>query len=152
MTPRTRLIAEIRIGKRHRRDLGDIGALAENIKSIGLLHPIVVTPTKYLIAGARRLQACSRLGWKEIPVTIVDLGEIVKGEFAENAHRKDLLPTEIDAIRRVLEPLEKAAAKKRMGDGGRGKKGAKVSNLPAPRTKSAPWPACLAGPSRRSPL
>jgi N6-adenosine-specific RNA methylase IME4 len=49
---------------------------------------------------------------------------VVKGEFAENAHRKDFLPSEIDAIRRALEPLERAAAKTRMSDGG---KGAKIS-------------------------
>jgi MT-A70 len=59
-----------------------------------------------------------------VPVTVVDLAEIVKGELAENIHRKDFLPSEIDAIRRVLEPAEKAAAKQRMSEGG---KGAKVS-------------------------
>jgi hypothetical protein len=39
-------------------------------------------------------------------------------------HRKDFAPSEIDAIRRALEPVERAAAKERMSDGG---KGAKVS-------------------------
>jgi len=53
---------------------------------------------------------------------VVDLTDIVRGEFAENANRKDFLPSEIDAIRRAIEPLEKAAAKKRMSDGGKGAK------------------------------
>jgi hypothetical protein len=43
-----------------------------------------------------------------------------RGEFAENAIRKDFLPSEIDAIRRALEPMEKAAAKDRMSAGGKG--------------------------------
>jgi hypothetical protein len=36
-----------------------------------------------LIAGEPRLTAAKVLGWTEIPVTVVDLGEIVRGEFAE---------------------------------------------------------------------
>jgi hypothetical protein len=44
-------------------------------------------------------------------VTVINLDQIVRGEFAENAHRKDFLPSEIDAIRRALEPIEKAAAR-----------------------------------------
>lgn len=46
-------------------------------------------------------------------MTEVDLAEIVRGELAENAERKDFLPSEIDAIRRTLEPVEKAAARER---------------------------------------
>lgn len=46
-------------------------------------------------------------------MTLVDLKEVVRGEFAENAFRKDFLPSEIDAIRRAIEPLEKTAAKER---------------------------------------
>src|SRR6185312_9488309 len=45
--------------------------------------------------------------------TFVDLREVVKGEFAENAHRKNFLPSEVDAIRRALLPYETAAAKER---------------------------------------
>ena len=51
----------------------------------------------------------------------------VRGEHAENAIRKDFLPSEIDSIRRATEPLEKKAAKEHQRHGGRGKKGAKVS-------------------------
>lgn len=42
--------------------------------------------------------------------------------FAENAERKDFLPTEIEAIRRAMLPAEIAAAKERMGEGGKGSK------------------------------
>jgi ParB-like chromosome segregation protein Spo0J len=110
----TRPIADININQRHRHDLGDVTALAASIKDIGLLHPVVVNPDGVLIAGARRIEACKQLGWTEVPVRVVDLTEIVRGEYAENTHRKDFLPSEIDAIRRALEPEEKAAAKERM--------------------------------------
>jgi hypothetical protein len=70
-----------------------------------------------LVAGERRLAACKTLGWTEIPVTVVDLNEVARGELAENAERKDFLPSEIDAIRRALEPIEKAAAEQRMKAG-----------------------------------
>jgi ParB/RepB/Spo0J family partition protein len=111
----TRSIANIKIGTRHRKDLGDIEALARSIADVGLLHPIVVRADGTLIAGERRLAAYRLLGRTEIPVTIVDLDDIVRGELAENAERKDFLPSEIDAIRRALEPVEKAAAKERQG-------------------------------------
>jgi hypothetical protein len=41
----------------------------------------------------------------EIPATVVDLADIVRGEFAENTIRKAFLPTEVDAIRRALAPI-----------------------------------------------
>ena len=42
------LIADIRIGDRHRKDLGDLSGLAESIQSEGLLQPIGVTPDRVL--------------------------------------------------------------------------------------------------------
>jgi N6-adenosine-specific RNA methylase IME4 len=110
-------ITDIRIGHRHRKDAGDIRQLAASIAELGLLHPVVISPDCTLIAGERRLTACKSLGWTDIPVTVVDIDEIVRGEFAENACRKDLLPSEIDAIRRAMEPIEKAAAEQRMKAG-----------------------------------
>jgi ParB/RepB/Spo0J family partition protein len=117
-------IAAIRVGSRHRKDMGDLASLARGIADVGLLHAIVVTPDGRLIAGERRLRAARSLGWTRIPALVVDLAEIARGELAENAIRKDFLPSEIDAIRRALEPVERTAAKARMSEGG---KGAKVS-------------------------
>jgi ParB family chromosome partitioning protein len=139
-------IKDIIVGDRHRRDLGDVDSLARSIDQIGLLHPVVVRSDGTLVAGERRLAACQQLGWTEIPATIVDLDEIAKGEFAENAIRKDFRPTEIDAIRRALEPAEKAAARERMSDGG---EGAKVSRLRGPPTRLGPSLAYQAGRSKR---
>ena len=103
-------ISTIKIGTRHRHDMGDIASLARSIESVGLLHPIVITPDNVLIAGERRLTACKELGWTEVPVTVVPLDEIVRGEFAENADRKNFAPSEIDAIRRAMEPAIKQEA------------------------------------------
>lgn len=66
----TAAIAAIKVGKRHRRDLGDIDLLAASMANIGLLHPIVVTPDGLLICGERRLRAAKLLGWTTIPVTV----------------------------------------------------------------------------------
>jgi N6-adenosine-specific RNA methylase IME4/ParB-like chromosome segregation protein Spo0J len=113
----SRRIADIRIGKRHRRDMGDISAFASNIAVVGLLHPIVIRPDGKLIAGERRILAAKQLGWETIPVTVVDLEKVALGEFAENAVRKDFTLSEAVAIKRALEPVERAAAKERMTAG-----------------------------------
>jgi len=109
-------ISAIILGKRHRRDLGDIDALAANIAAIGMLHSIVVRPDGTLIAGERRIEAAKALGWSEVPVNIVDLDAVVRGEFAENSLRKDFTLSEAVAIKRALEPLERAGAKERQGE------------------------------------
>lgn len=72
MTARTVPTASIAIGERDRADMGDITALADSIKAVGLLHPIVVTEALTLVAGGRRLEATRRLGWTEVPVTVVE--------------------------------------------------------------------------------
>jgi N6-adenosine-specific RNA methylase IME4 len=108
-------IDQIQVGLRYRRDLGDLRALADSIAEVGLLHPIVVTPEGRLIAGQRRLEACRRLEWAEIPVTVVDLLQAARGEAHENLVRKDLLPSEIVALKRAIEPLERRDARERQG-------------------------------------
>jgi len=123
-------IASIVVGDRHRHDMGDLAELAANIADVGLLHPIVVRPDGMLIAGERRLKACAALGWADIPVTVVDLDDIKRGELSENVHRKAFLPSEIEAIRRALMPVEAAVAKERMAEGGKGGKLSQPSTEP----------------------
>ena len=110
-------IAKIEIGTRHRKEMGDVKSLAESIAEIGLLHPVVIDDKGTLIAGERRIRACQSLGWDSVPVTVIPLDDIVRGEYSENAFREDFRPSEIDAIRRALEPAEKAAAKERQEEG-----------------------------------
>lgn len=103
-------IDEIVVGERHRKDMGDIAKLAESIRTVGLLHPIVITPDKRLIAGERRLAAAKLLGWMEIPTTVIDLRDMVLAERAENVDRKDFTPSEAVAIGIALEEIERASA------------------------------------------
>lgn len=114
-------ISDIQIGFRYRKDLGDLRSLMESIDEVGLLHPVVVTPEGRLIAGRRRLEACRQLGWAEIPVTMVDLLQVARGEAHENFIRKDLLPSEIVALKRAIEPWERRDARERQGHKPEGK-------------------------------
>lgn len=106
-------VADVRVGARHRKDLGDVDALVRSITEIGLLHPIVVTSDGVLIAGQRRLEACRRLGWSEIPCRVVDLDNITRAESDENRVRKDFTPSESVAIAETLEAREREAAAER---------------------------------------
>ena len=96
-------ITSIRIGDRHRKELHNIEDLAQSIADVGLLHPVVVTPDGELVAGQRRLAAVTKLGWASVPVTVVDIDEILLGEYAENTYREDFTPTEAVSIGRALE-------------------------------------------------
>jgi ParB family chromosome partitioning protein len=106
-------IAAIKIGRRHRQNLGDVAGLAASIQDVGLLHPVVVTPDGTLISGARRIQAYVSLDRPKIPVTTVHLEEVARGEYAENFFRKPFAPSEWVDIARALEPTERAAAEER---------------------------------------
>jgi uncharacterized protein with HEPN domain len=44
---------------------------------------------------------------------MLDLDDIVRGEFAENAHRKDFTPSELVAIGEAIERIERERAKER---------------------------------------
>lgn len=83
--------------------------LAESIKNVGLLQPILVQDreTYYeIIAGERRWRACRLAGLKEIPVIIRKFTEqeIVEISIIENIQRED------------LNPIEEAMAYKRLLD------------------------------------
>lgn len=106
---------------RHRVALGDIEQLAASIKEVGLLHPIVVTPSGRLVAGFRRLEACRRLGRKRVPVTIAtsltDARALLVAERDENTCRLDMTPSEKVSLGRALEELERPRAEARMKAG-----------------------------------
>jgi len=115
-------IAEIKIGERYRKDLGDIDKLAASIADQGLLHAPVVSSEGELIAGERRIEACKKLGLTEIPVKVVDLkgpSGMLKAQRDENAVRKDFLPSEAVAIAHAIEAEEKKAAAQRSEEGRR---------------------------------
>jgi N6-adenosine-specific RNA methylase IME4 len=107
-------LTDIKVGRRHRKDLGDVAALARSIEETGLLHPIVVAADRTtLIAGQRRLEAFRHLGRDTIPAHVVPLADVVRGEYAENVIRKDFTASEAVDIARAIRPLEKEAAVER---------------------------------------
>lgn len=106
-------ISDIKIGHRHRKDLGDLDPLARSIAEIGLLHPPVVDENNELIVGLRRIRACELLGWKEVPVRKLHLGDILRGEAEENVLRKEFTVKERVSIGQALEEREQKMAQKR---------------------------------------
>jgi ParB-like chromosome segregation protein Spo0J len=114
---RSAKLSDIKVGARHRQDLGDIASLAKSIRDVGLLHPLVVRQDMTLVAGRRRLDAIRELGWAEVPVNVVDgLDDALlalRAERDENTCRKDFTPSEAVAIGEALEKLERPKAQAR---------------------------------------
>ncbi|MCC6394013.1 MAG: ParB N-terminal domain-containing protein [Bryobacterales bacterium] len=94
----------VRIGERHRRDMGDLEILAVSIATEGLLQPIGITEDSTLVFGERRLLAVRDvLKQPTIAARIVRVSSILAGEFAENDVRKDFTPSERAAIGKAIE-------------------------------------------------
>jgi ParB-like chromosome segregation protein Spo0J len=124
-------IDRIVVGERRREDFGDVEALAESIRSHGLLHPIVVDGALNHVAGERRLRAVRALGWTDTEVTFIgSLSEAERRaiELEENLRRKDLtawerskeLTTLVEAVREqarddVVDSRAKSAGESRRG-------------------------------------
>lgn len=89
---------------RQRRSLTGIEELMESIARIGLINPITITSDGTLIAGERRLTACTRLGWDNITVQLAeDLDDytLQSIELEENVKRVNLTwQEEVDALAR----------------------------------------------------
>lgn len=108
-------ILDIKWGERAREDYGDIEELADSIKSIGLLNPIIIDEDNFLRAGGRRLSAFIFLEKEEIParqfrdLTDEDKIEI---ELHENVYRKNLTWQEEAKLKLQLDTLKKAKAKR----------------------------------------
>lgn len=94
---------------RERFDSEALESLADSIRSVGLLQPIVVRPAgadgrHELVAGERRLRAARMAGLTEIPAVIKDgddEGRLVEA-VVENVQRQDLDVLEEAAAYRVL--------------------------------------------------
>ena len=140
---------EIVVGKRHRKDPGDVSGLARSIVQIGLLHPPVVDSRNRLVAGLRRLRAIEMLGWTKVPVTVAkNLDEEItalQAEGEENTCRLDMAPTEALALADLLRVKIEAEAKKRQvsgkgedGSGGRGNKRNLVATCDKDNGKRSP--------------
>lgn len=116
-------LADIKIGDRHRRDLGDVAALANSIDDVGLLQPIVLTPDLELVSGERRIRAVETLGHDAIEAFIVhgldEASARLRAERDENTCRKAFTPTEEHAVYEALLELERPKAQERRQEAGR---------------------------------
>ena len=123
--PKSQLVSIDSIDRsgRYRKDIGELFSLVKSIEKIGLLHPIVITKDKKLVAGDRRIAAYERLGRTEIEAIIVDGFDeatlLLRAEQDENTCRKDFTPSEAAAMGMALEPLAKRKAKDRQGRPGK---------------------------------
>jgi ParB family chromosome partitioning protein len=86
-----------------------LSALAESIRSAGLMQPIMVRPVGdrfELVAGERRWRAAKLIGLPTIPavVRVVDDQSAAELAIIENVQRED------------LNPIERAKALRRLGD------------------------------------
>lgn len=101
-------IANIKIKKRVRKDLGNLDDLKDSLRMYGLLNPITLNRKYELIAGERRLQAAKQLGWTNINANIIDnLTEVeqLEMELEENNQRKEFTEEELMEGYRRLERL-----------------------------------------------
>ncbi len=94
-----------------RRDLGDLSELADSIRAVGIVEPLVAEAsgegTYTLVAGARRLAAAREVGLSHVPVVVAafadDRGRL-ETMLVENLQRADLsVIEEAHAYRRLLE-------------------------------------------------
>lgn len=111
------LVKDIIVKNRVRRDLGDIGALAESFNTYGQISPIVINKKNVLIAGGRRLEAAKLLGWQDINAVILDCSrelEQLELEVQENMHRKDFNTEEADDAAKKIHKLKNPSLLRRM--------------------------------------
>lgn len=84
----------------------DVSDLEKSISTLGLIAPLVISTDNVILAGARRYQALLNLGYSEVPVIVVDKGELERElvSIDENLVRKDLSKIELEGhLRRAKE-------------------------------------------------
>ena len=132
-------IEDIEIGSRFRKDAGDVVKLSRSMHKVGLLHPVVITKDKTLIAGLRRLEAARLLGWTEIECTVAtaadEAAKQLIAERDENTCRMDFTPLEAVALGKALEELERPLAIQRRAEGHKNRGKEPSGQLPEDRNK-----------------
>lgn len=89
----------------------ELSDLADSIKQVGILQPIVVRPEGdgyEIVAGERRFQAACKLGLETVPVVVrsIDQNESLELALIENIQRSDL--NSIEEARAYREVMERA--------------------------------------------
>lgn len=104
-----------------RRDVGDVGELADSIRAQGIRQNLLVVPAPEgrftLVIGHRRLAAAKLAGLERVPAVVAELDEREQRELmlVENSQRTDLtVVEEADGYQGLLDlgsSVEKAARK-----------------------------------------
>jgi len=92
----TRKLSEITTGSEYLRTDTDVKTLKKSIENIGLINPLTINKENALLAGSRRFQAVTELGWTEVPVHIVD----------KDALEQELISIDENLVRTPLSNLE----------------------------------------------
>jgi len=100
----TRQLSDIKRNSEYLRHGTDVDTLKKSIESIGLINPLTINKDNELLAGSRRFQAVTELGWTEVDVHVVD---------------RDLLQQELISIDEnlVREPLNRMELEKCLNRG-----------------------------------
>lgn len=122
-------LASIIVGERFRKQYGNMDDLIASIKEQGLIQPIAVAKSRkdgeyILLAGGRRLRACTTLGFAEMPARIYpdDISEEERRaiELTENIQRLDMTWPEELALKEEIHTLQQkihGIARKGIKDG-----------------------------------
>ena len=112
-------LSEIELGERRREDYGDIDKLAEGIRRVGLLHPLIVQRVNghyQVVVGGRRFKALQKLNVKSAPVRLYETlseQELREIELEENENRKDLTARELrrtfKASRQIVDDAQRVS-------------------------------------------
>jgi ParB family chromosome partitioning protein len=95
---------------RKRFDENGIRELAESIRELGILEPILVRKRAAggfeIVAGERRWRAAQKAGLRDVPILVRDFSseEALEAALVENIQREDLNPTELArAFQRLID-------------------------------------------------
>jgi hypothetical protein len=135
-------VADIKVEGRHRKEMGDIQALADSIARDGLAQPPGVRPDGSLIYGQRRLAAVKLLGWDHVDCMVWDVDHLaqLRLERGENDCREDLRPTEKHALAQSIKdatperrgnPKLKPGNRPQLGGGSKPEKGQETRDFAA---------------------
>lgn len=117
-----RKVSEVKLRSDYLRKDSDVTSLKQSVRSVGLIHPVTINEENELLAGARRFQAVSELGWDEIPVHVVERDALVQELISidENLVRSPLRGLELERClnrgREIYEQLNPEANRLNLSD------------------------------------
>jgi ParB family chromosome partitioning protein len=89
-------LSEIKLSSEYLRLETDTDALQKSIEKVGLINPLTINTENELLAGARRYQAVTALGWTEVPVHVVERQTL----------EQELISIDENLVRTPLDKLE----------------------------------------------